>query len=69
MIKKAKCAICGKDFLSGYPNVKYCSLKCRDTGRIKNRKKWSERNKNYMSAYMQKYRKANKKGIFRQWTN
>lgn len=62
MAKLKKCEICGAEFETNRPNKKFCSLSCREAGRLVARMKWEERNPGYITDYMQKYRKAAKNG-------
>lgn len=41
------CKACGGSFTAEYPHQVYCSLRCRDAGRIENRQKWVTRNPDY----------------------
>lgn len=41
------CSVCGKEFKTIYPNVRYCSLSCREKGRIQKRQKWKTKNPDY----------------------
>lgn len=49
MAEERICAICGKTFIAGKYNAKYCSVECQDEGRRnhdkKNRKAGQERKK------------------------
>jgi hypothetical protein len=55
------CAICGRSFETARGCKKYCSLSCREAGRIKNRLHWLDDNPDYMRdkmrGYMKEYRK------------
>ena len=57
MQKTIKCGICGQKFTTRKPNKKYCCYECRVKAIQKNRKAWSDRNKDYMKRYMKDYRK------------
>lgn len=62
-MKKISCAICGKVFETGRPNKKYCSLSCKEAGRMLQRMKWRQTNPTYNKDYMRKYREAQKEGV------
>ena len=60
--KLYKCAICGKEYRSILPNHKYCSLYCREQGRLRSRSQWKNEHPEYYRQYMKEYRSLNKKG-------
>ena len=49
-MRTVKCSICGKEFTTDKPNIKYCSLQCREDGRIKLRNMWKLDNPDYYRA-------------------
>lgn len=55
-MKKVCCLICGAVFETNKPNKKYCSLLCREAGRQLSQMKRKQRDPEYMTRYMRKYR-------------
>jgi hypothetical protein len=53
-IRYITCKCCGKHFLPRFPNEKYCSLECRDKGRIQRREEWATRNPGYYERLKEK---------------
>ena len=51
MPKLVICPICERSFVTNRPHKKYCSLTCRDAGRILQRMKWDEANPHYNRDY------------------
>lgn len=45
------CAVCGKEFETDAPNVKYCCPKCKVTGAKILRTKWIDAHPDYNSDY------------------
>ncbi len=60
MAKVVKCPICGTVFETSRPNKKYCSFTCKEAGHKLQRMKWEDQNPHYNTAYMKKYRTAQK---------
>lgn len=58
---KKTCAICGKEFETARACKKYCSLSCKEAGRIKNRLNWTDKNPDYMRVKMREYMKEYRK--------
>lgn len=56
-----KCPICQKEFESESPRRKYCSLTCRESGRVLVKLKWEMEHPKYMRDYMRKYNHRNGK--------
>lgn len=54
------CKICGKEYPAIYPNTKYCSILCKEMAHKKQMQAWNEKNQEYMTIYMRKYRQKNK---------
>lgn len=57
------CKCCGKQFMPRYPNEKYCSLECRDKGRLKKRTEWKESNPDYYERLKAKNGREKKQRI------
>ena len=62
MAKVVTCPICGKQFATDKPNKKYCSFSCKEAGVNLRRVKWKDRNPQYNTEYMKRYRKERKDG-------
>lgn len=62
MEKTIKCVICGIEFKTNRPRRKYCSFSCKEAGAMLQRKKWEEKNPNYVKEYMREYRKKGQDG-------
>ena len=58
--KKVICAVCGREFVSVFPNEKYCCLECRDTAQKERIQAWHRMHPEYNRIYMRKYRKGQK---------
>lgn len=55
-VKLYKCAMCGKEYRSTAPNNKYCSMYCREQGRLESRSMWNRKHPEYYRQYMREYR-------------
>ena len=60
MKRKVKCAICGVEFETQKPNIKYCSFTCKDAGRRLKRAKWEDAHAGYNAEYARNKRRADK---------
>lgn len=50
-MRKVICENCGAEFNTAAPNVKYCSLDCREAGRMKRRAEWEQARPTYNRDY------------------
>lgn len=55
--RTVKCLLCGAEFETTAPNVKYCSIGCKENGRKAKREIWERSNEGYYKEYEKKRRK------------
>ena len=58
---KRICPICNSEFETARPHKIYCSLTCREAGRLMRRAAWKQANPGYQAEYMRAYRKRGDK--------
>ena len=57
-VRTVKCSICGRLFKTSAPNIKYCSLNCKESGTRARRARWEVNNPRYNSEYIKGHRKG-----------